>query len=100
MKLIDSLVTALKSLSANKLRSALTMLGIIIGVTAVIGLMSVGRGAQARVTSAFEQLGTNAIYVIPSSPGEMGLAALGGGLLPLVWMMLRLWLIRLMFLRQ
>ena len=79
MKLIDSLVTALKSLSANKLRSALTMLGIIIGVTAVIGLMSVGRGAQARVTSAFEQLGTNAIYVIPSSPGEMGLAALGGG---------------------
>jgi putative ABC transport system permease protein len=55
------------------------MLGIIIGVTAVIGLMSVGRGAQARVTSAFEQLGTNAIYVIPSSPGEMGLAALGGG---------------------
>jgi len=55
------------------------MLGIIIGVGAVIGLMSVGRGAQARVTSTFEQLGTNAIYVIPSSPGEMGLAALGGG---------------------
>ena len=79
MKLIDSLVTALKSLSANKLRSSLTMLGIIIGVGAVIGLMSVGRGAQARVTSTFEQLGTNAIYVIPSSPGEMGLAGLGGG---------------------
>ncbi len=79
MKLIDALVTALKSLLANKLRSALTMLGIIIGVTAVIGLMSVGRGTQARVTSAFEQLGTNAIYVIPHSPGEMGLAALGGG---------------------
>jgi len=79
VKLIDSLVTALKSLSANKLRSALTMLGIIIGVTAVIGLMSVGRGTQARVTAAFEQLGTNAIYVIPSSPGETGLAALGGG---------------------
>jgi putative ABC transport system permease protein len=54
------------------------MLGIIIGVTAVIGLMSVGRGTQARVTSAFEQLGTNAIYIIPSSPGEMGLAGLGG----------------------
>ncbi len=79
MKLIDSLVTALKSLSANKLRSALTMLGIIIGVTAVIGLMSVGRGTEARVTSAFEQLGTNAIYVIPGSPGQMGLAGLGGG---------------------
>jgi len=79
VKLIDALVTALKSLSANKLRSSLTMLGIIIGVGAVIGLMSVGRGAQARVTSTFEQLGTNAIYVIPSSPGEMGLAGLGGG---------------------
>jgi len=53
------------------------MLGMIIGVGAVIGLMSVGRGAEAMVTSTFEQLGTNAIYVIPSSP-EAGVAGLGG----------------------
>ncbi len=77
MKLIDFLATALRSLSANKLRSSLTMLGMIIGVGAVIGLMSVGRGAEAMVTSTFEQLGTNAIYVIPSSP-EAGVAGLGG----------------------
>ncbi len=78
MKLIDFLVTALKSLSSNKLRSSLTMLGMIIGVGAVIGLMSVGRGAQAMVTSTFEQMGTNAIYVIPSSPGA-GVAGIGMG---------------------
>jgi len=64
----DSLVIALKSLAANKLRSSLTMLGIIIGVGAVIGLMSIGRGAEAMVTSIFEGLGTNIIYVASSSP--------------------------------
>ena len=77
MKFKDSLVSALKSLSANKLRSALTMLGIIIGVMAVIGLMSIGRGAQVMVTSTFEDLGTNVIYVIPSTPGASGFAGLG-----------------------
>jgi len=68
LKLIDSLFIALRSLSTNKLRSSLTMLGIIIGVGAVITLMSVGRGAQARITSTFEQMGTNLLTVIPSSP--------------------------------
>ena len=76
MRFIDSLVSALKSLSANKLRSSLTMLGIIIGVTAVIGLMSVGRGAQAMVTSTFEQMGTNVIFVISRNPEAPGAAAL------------------------
>jgi len=74
---IDSLVMALKSLAANKLRSILTMLGIIIGVGAVITLMSVGRGAQAAVTSTFQEMGTDIVYVIPSSQGVSGLAALG-----------------------
>jgi len=54
------------------------MLGMVIGVGAVIGLMSVGRGAQAMITSTFEELGTNVIYVIPSSPGA-GVAGLGMG---------------------
>ncbi len=71
MKLIDSIAIALKSLFANKLRSSLTMLGIIIGVGAVITLMSVGRGAQALITSTFEQMGTNVLYVMPSNP-EVG----------------------------
>jgi putative ABC transport system permease protein len=69
MKFIESLTVALRSLFANKLRSSLTMLGIIIGVGAVITLMSVGRGAEAMITSTFEQMGTNVIFVAPSTPG-------------------------------
>jgi len=76
MKLIDSFVIAVRSLSANKLRSTLTMLGIIIGVGAVITLVSVGRGAEASVTSTFEQMGTNVLNVIPRSPEVEGMAAL------------------------
>ncbi|MCJ7744183.1 MAG: ABC transporter permease [Dehalococcoidales bacterium] len=76
MKLIDSLFIALRSLSSNKLRSSLTMLGIIIGVGAVISLMSVGSGAQANITSTFEQMGTNLLTVIPSSGEGGGLAGM------------------------
>ena len=72
MKFRDTITTALRSLLANKMRSSLTMLGIIIGVAAVIGLMSIGRGVQAQITSTFEELGTNAIYVIPYTPGVSG----------------------------
>jgi len=52
------------------------MLGIIIGVGAVIALMSVGRGAQATILSTYEQLGTNVIYVQPRNPEAPGLAGL------------------------
>ena len=76
MNIIDSFIIAIRSLTSNKLRSSLTMLGIIIGVGAVIGLMSVGRGAQAAVPSTFREMGTNVVYVIPSSPGVSGMAAL------------------------
>ena len=78
MSFRDSLATALRALAANKLRSVLTMLGIVIGVAAVIGLMSIGRGVQATITSTFEELGTNAIYVIPSTPGASGFGGLTG----------------------
>ncbi len=76
MKLIDSFVIAVRALSANKLRSSLTMLGIIIGVGAVITLVSVGRGAQASVTATFEELGTNVLSVVPRSPEVEGFASL------------------------
>ncbi|MFH0846618.1 MAG: ABC transporter permease [Chloroflexota bacterium] len=75
MKLFEFLFMALGSLRANKLRSALTMLGIIIGVSATITLMSVGRGAQATITAAFEQLGSNVLYLQPRNPAAPGLAA-------------------------
>ena len=51
MKIIESIRLAMKALAANKLRAALTMLGIIIGVGAVITLMSVGEGVQAYITA-------------------------------------------------
>jgi len=63
---------ALRALGANKLRTTLTMLGIIIGVAAVIALMSIGRGAQAQVTSQIQSLGTNLLFVRPGSARDQG----------------------------
>ena len=65
MSLLAILRTALSSLGANKLRSSLTLLGIVIGVAAVISLMAIGRGAQAAITSNIEALGTNLLFVRP-----------------------------------
>ena len=76
MKFRDSLSTALKSLASNKLRSALTMLGMVIGVAAVIGLMSIGRGAESMVTSTFEDLGSDVVWVQPHNPDAPGFAGL------------------------
>ena len=74
MKLIDSVTIAIRSLVANKLRSVLTMLGIIIGVGAVITLMSVGKGAEASITTAFQEMGSNIVYVQPKNPDAPGLS--------------------------
>jgi len=79
VKIFEALAIAIRSLLANKLRSALTMLGIIIGVGAVITLMSVGRGAQAAITSTFEELGTNVLYVMSTSVEEGGMMAIQYG---------------------
>ena len=79
MKLIESLAIAIKSLSANKLRSALTMLGIIIGVGAVIAIMAGGAGMENYVTSTLEDLGTDVLYVQPSNPDAPGAAAMAPG---------------------
>ncbi|HKS42847.1 MAG TPA: ABC transporter permease, partial [Blastocatellia bacterium] len=58
---------ALRALSRNKLRSSLTMLGIIIGVGAVIAMVAVGSGAQARVAEQIQSLGSNLIIVMSGS---------------------------------
>lgn len=80
MKFFDSIVIAIRSLFANKLRSSLTMLGIIIGVGSVITLMSVARGAEASITEAYEELGTNVLSIIPSNPeAESGFMAMSPG---------------------
>jgi putative ABC transport system permease protein len=67
VKALEGIRLALRALTTNKLRSALTMLGIIIGVGAVITLMSVGEGVQAYITNQFEAIGTNLFFVIPGS---------------------------------
>ncbi len=71
---------ALGGLVANKLRSLLTMLGIIIGVAAVITLVSVGRGVEGVVTAEFEGLGNNLLFVVPGqvSPDQQGPRRSGG----------------------
>jgi putative ABC transport system permease protein len=76
VKFFESFIIAIRSLFANKLRSSLTMLGVIIGVGSVITLMSVGRGAEASITSTLEGMGTNLVYVTSKTPGVEGLAAM------------------------
>jgi putative ABC transport system permease protein len=63
MNILQSAIEALESLSANKLRSGLTILGIVIGVAAVIAMISVGRGAQNTITGSIQGIGTNLLFV-------------------------------------
>jgi putative ABC transport system permease protein len=70
---LQSIWIALRSLRVNKLRSALTMLGIIIGVGAVIAMVAVGAGAQARVAEQIQSLGSNLIIVLSGSVNSAGL---------------------------
>ncbi|MBX7235963.1 MAG: ABC transporter permease [Caldilineales bacterium] len=62
-KLLMVLRVALRAVAAHKMRSFLTMLGVVIGVAAVIALVAVGKGAQAQVVSQFESLGSNLLVV-------------------------------------
>ena len=63
MDIRESFMTALEGITAHKLRSALTMLGIIIGVAAVIALMSIGNGVSSSVSSRITSIGTNLITI-------------------------------------
>jgi putative ABC transport system permease protein len=56
-------IDAIQSLSSNKLRTILTMLGIVIGVAAVVSMMAIGKGAQSSITNTIQSLGTNLIFV-------------------------------------
>jgi putative ABC transport system permease protein len=78
MNLMESVRIALRSLAANKLRSSLTMLGIIIGVAAVIALMGVGRGASAAIDSQINSMGTNLLFVSPGSTSSSGVRTAQG----------------------
>jgi putative ABC transport system permease protein len=77
-KLVASLGIALGALRVNRLRSALTMLGIIIGVAAVIAMVAVGSGATARIQQQIQSIGSNLILVVPGSITTSGIR-LGSG---------------------
>lgn len=78
MNLLATLRIALNALRVNKLRSILTMLGIIIGVGAVITMIAVGAGAQARVEDQIKSLGSNLMIILPGSTTSSGVR-LGAG---------------------
>jgi putative ABC transport system permease protein len=63
MSILDLLRTAMRSVSANKLRAALTMLGVVIGVASVIAMLALGNGARAAVDATFASLGANQIQL-------------------------------------
>jgi len=68
MNLLDSLAVGLKALSVNKARSLLTVLGIIIGVGAVVCMVSVGAGAREEVSEKIRTLGANLVVIRPGGP--------------------------------
>jgi len=78
MNLLAVLKVAVRALNRNKLRTALTMLGIIIGVGAVIALVSIGQGAQAMVQDQINGMGNNMMFVMPGNV-SFGGASLGAG---------------------
>src|SRR6185295_594929 len=73
MNLIATFKLALTALSRNKMRSILTMLGIIIGVGAVIAMVGIGQGASASIQSQISQLGNNMLYVSAGSANTGGM---------------------------
>jgi putative ABC transport system permease protein len=78
MKALASIRIALRALRVNRMRSALTMLGIIIGVAAVIAMVAVGAGATARIQQQIQAIGSNLIMVVPGSVTSNGIR-LGSG---------------------
>ncbi len=70
MNFLQAVIEALESLNANKMRSGLTILGIVIGVAAVIAMLGVGRGAQDTITGAISGIGTNLLFVFRGSPDD------------------------------
>ncbi len=69
---VENVRQALDTLSSNRLRAALTLLGILIGVAAVIAMVAIGRGVQHYINAQFAAVGTNLIFVIPRAAAEGG----------------------------
>jgi putative ABC transport system permease protein len=71
MDFFNSFIEALDSLSSNKLRSGLTVLGIVIGVGAVIAMLAIGRGAEETITGSISGIGTNLLFIFRGGSDEI-----------------------------
>src|SRR5688572_12341319 len=80
MSILMTLRIALKALNRNKMRTSLTMLGMIIGVGAVITMVALGRGAQASIEDQIRGAGTNMVTIFPGNPMPTGGVRLGEGM--------------------
>jgi putative ABC transport system permease protein len=78
MDISQTILMALQSLNGNKLRSALTVLGIVIGVAAVVAMLGIGRGAQAGITANITSIGTNLLFVRPGAAQTSGVRSAQG----------------------
>lgn len=65
----EAIVTALRALKVNKFRTALTLLGVVIGVAAVVTMLAIGNGSKAKVLNSITAMGTNILSVRPGAPG-------------------------------
>jgi putative ABC transport system permease protein len=84
VNVFDTIPIAIRALAANKLRSSLTMLGIIIGVGAVIALMAAGQGAQKGITDRIRGLGSNLLFIRPGQAEDSSGNPTGGSVYTLV----------------
>jgi putative ABC transport system permease protein len=80
MKIMNTLLSAFRALKRNKMRSFLTMLGIIIGVGAVIVMLAIGQGAKYSVEQQINALGTNVLIVFPGSQQTAGIRGGAGSM--------------------
>jgi putative ABC transport system permease protein len=78
MDLLNIIRVAFRALQRNKMRAALTMLGIIIGVSAVVAMVSIGRGAQAAVQAQIDSIGTNLLFVSAGAQNVGGVRSATG----------------------
>jgi putative ABC transport system permease protein len=80
MNIWESIISSWQVLYTNKMRSSLTILGIVIGVSAVVFLVSFGRGHEANITNIFESMGANAIYITSASSMTQGISGATGSI--------------------
>src|SRR4051812_825201 len=79
MSLFMTVRIALKALARNKMRTTLTMLGMIIGVAAVITMVALGNGAQASIADQIKGAGTNTVTIFPGTVNAGGVQTGAGG---------------------